>query len=133
MKDGFDVVTDIRSLINVPAILSMIDGKVYPDVRPSNSKTTDIVVNSLGVTNRVFQKGTANVNIYVPNLDFGMPNHTKLNAICKALKPLLESQFKLTFNTSIEDPGTLLQDADGSWFVSIQVNYYSMQDDYQNI
>jgi hypothetical protein len=142
MKDSFDMGTDVRSLINVPAILSLIDGKIYPDNRPTGrGAKTDIVVNILGVNNLQFQKGTANINIYAPNLKTTqedgsvqyLPNYAKLTTIAKAIYPLVESQYLPQFNTQVTDTGTLLQDTDGSWFVSMQLSYQSFQTNYQNI
>lgn len=141
MKDGFDMVTDVRSLINVPAVLALIDGKIYPDTRPTGRLLkVDIVINSLGVNNSQFQKGTPNINIYAPNLkttqedgsvQYG-PNYAKLVALKNAIRPLVEAQWKATFRTEVTDPGTLLQDADGSWFISMQLSYESYNKQFNN-
>ncbi|WP_183560686.1 hypothetical protein [Mucilaginibacter sp. SP1R1] len=142
MKNGFDMVTDVRSLINVPAVLDLIDGEIYPDARPTGRQfMTDIVVNSLGVNNAVFQKGTPNINIYAPNMITTqpdgsvqqLPNYVRLSEIVKAITTCVETQYRETFNTEITDPGTLLQDADGNWFASMQLAYQSIQSNYQNI
>jgi hypothetical protein len=143
MKDSLDMVTDVRSLINVQAIIDMLgEGKIYPHTRPAGRKDKmDIVVNALGVNNDAYQTGTANINLYAPaikatqdagNLQY-LPDYFKLNALLKAVSPLVESQFRDTFHTDVSDPGTPLTDADGSAFVSIQLNYYSIQNNYKNI
>jgi len=145
MKDGLDVVTDVWAMLNQPSVVALLGagGQIWKHDKPGGRglTKTDIVVNSLGITNSQQQRGVANVNIYVPNLlvtqDDGtkqqVPNVTKLNTICKAITPLLDTRWMPTFHTDIEDPGTLLQDTDGSWFISIQLNYYSIQNNYQNI
>ncbi|MBB6109713.1 hypothetical protein SAMN05421821_105131 [Mucilaginibacter lappiensis] len=142
MKNGFDMINDVRSLINVPAVLSLIDGKIYPGTRPiGRTNKVDIVVNALGVNNNQLQKGTANINIYAPGIRTTqednsvqyLPDYAKLNAIVKVVTPLVESQFRATFNTKVTDPGTPLQDADGNWLVSMQLSYQSIQTNYKNI
>ena len=133
MKDSFDLTGDIISLIDYPAIKSMITGGIYADDRPDNSQLIDIVVNSLGVTNRQFQKGSGNVNVHVPNLPSGRKDSVRLRSISKALKPYLDAQFRDTFHTDIDDGGALLQDTDGSWFYNIPINYYSLQENFKNL
>jgi hypothetical protein len=138
MKDSFDMVTDVRSLINVPAITSVLgEGKIYPHRRPAGrSEKMDIVVNALGVNNAQYQTGTANINIYAPSIKATqedssvqyLPDYVKLNGLVKMVLPLVDSQYKPTFNTEVTDPGTLLQDADGNWFMSLQLAYRSIQD-----
>lgn len=126
---------DVRSLINVPSILNMLDGgKIYPDVRPANrTDQVDIVVNTLGINNSPFQKGTSNINIYAPSLEDGRPNYEKLTGISKAILPLIDTQWKLNFRTEVTDPGTLLRDADGTWFLSMQLGYESYNKQFNNI
>lgn len=133
MKDSFDVTADIISLFDVPAIRNLITGDIYADDRPDNSQLIDIVVNSLGITNRQQQKGSGNVNIHVPNLPSGRKDSRTLRTITKALKPHLDTQFRETFHTDIEDAGALLQDTDGTWFYNIPINYYSIQTNFKNI
>lgn len=143
MKDSFDMVTDVRSLINVPAVTELLEeGKIYPHVRPTGrSGKMDIVVNALGVNNAQMQQGTTNINIYVPSIKATqedgsiqyLPDYVRLNALMKIVQPLVESQYRETFNTEVTDPGTLMQDADGSWFVSMQLTCRSFQKNYQNI
>lgn len=145
MKDGFDMVTDVWALINIPSVTSLLGagGVVWRDVKPANrgANYCDIVVNSLGVTNSQMQRGIANVNIFVPTIarqqpdgsKQPMPDREKLNAITKAVQPLLDTRWMPTFHTEIEDTGDPVQDTDGSWYVNIELNYYSIQTNYQNI
>jgi hypothetical protein len=134
MKDNFDMGIDVRSLINVPAIITLLgDGKIYPDVRPTDrADKVDIVINTLGINNNQFQKGTANINVYAPCLTDGRPNYEKLTMISKAILPLVDVQWKLSFRTEVTDPGTLLRDADGNWFLSMQLSYESYNKQFNN-
>ena len=140
MKDGLDIVQDITSLINVPAVLAAIDGGIWPDVRPDNSNKTDLVVNALGATNDYMQRGFGNINIYVPNVlhmidskPQSFPNHKELNNLVKIIKPLVESQDRETFSTELDESPTLMKDRDGSWFINIRLKYRSVQVNYKNI
>jgi hypothetical protein len=141
MKDGLDVVTDVRSLINIQAITGLIDGKIWSNQRLNNSTKTDIVVNCNSISNTAIQIGFGNVNIYVPALIIASgnggtqqyPDYAKMNTICKAVTPYLDTQFKATFRTEIEESGNVYQDTDGTWFINIGFKYYSMQTNYKNI
>lgn len=133
MKDSFDVTADVISLFNVPAIKAMITGEIYADDRPDGSALIDIVVNCFGITNNAIQKSSPNVNIYAPNLLSGGKDSIKLRAIAKAIIPLLDTQFKDTFHTDVEDAGSLIRDPDGGWFYNIPVNYYSIQTNFKNL
>lgn len=133
MKDSFDVTADVISLINVPVIKNLITGDIYADDRPDGSVLIDIVVNCFGTTNSAIQKASPNVNIYAPNLPSGRKDSVKLRSIAKALMPLLDTQFKATFHTDVEDSGSLIRDTDGGWFYNIPINYYSIQTNFKNI
>jgi hypothetical protein len=141
MKDGFDLVTDIRSLINIPEITGLIDGKIYPNLRPDNSTKTDIVINSTTINNTQNQIGYGNINVYVPTISVAngnggqqqFPDQAKMNTMCKAITPYVESQYRATFRTEVQDAGNIYQDTDGSWFINIRLKYRSLQDNYKNI
>jgi hypothetical protein len=141
MKDTFDVITDVRSLLNVPAVTDLVTGKIWADSRPNNSGKIDLVVNCNAITNTATQIGYGNVNGYVPSLSVpdgkgGMqqsPDYAKMSSLCKAISPFIDTQFRETFHTEVEDAGKVFQDTDGSWFFNISFKYYSIQDNYQNI
>jgi hypothetical protein len=134
MKDGFDIVADVKSLVNVPVITGAIESPIWEHSRPDNSDKIELVVNSLGATNDQYQKGFANINIYAPSLERNVggkvsryANTPVLNNLVKLIKPLVEKQFRPTFNTEIDESPTLMQDTDGSWFVNIRLKYRSIK------
>jgi len=133
MKDAFDVVADVISLIDVPAVRSLLTGSIHADNRPDGSKLIDVVVNCFGTTNNWQQKSTPNINIYVPNLPSGKKDSIKLRVIAKAVLPLVESQYRETFQTDVDNSGNSIQDPDGNWFYNIPVNYYSIQEKFKNV
>lgn len=138
MKTGPEVVIDIRSLINVPAVTTGITGEIYQFERPADSKLIDIVIGLQGLDNEAFQQATVNVNIYVPliiSVKTGkpVPDLPNLNRLSKLLPPLLDTQFRDTFHTDVDNPAMIYKDTDGSYFANIKVNYYSIQTNFKNL
>lgn len=140
MKDAIDLVNDVRALINIPAITGQITGKVWADERWDDTSKTDVVVSSTGLVNTVIQVGYANVNIYSPSQKLSYdgkekayPYRQELKRIANLIIPLIESKVMPSFKTSVEDPGVILRDTDGSWFMNIRVRYQSLQTNFKNI
>lgn len=141
MKDAFDVMTDIRGLVNVPAITGLINGGIWPNTRPNNSNKIDLVINCNSISNTATQIGYGNVNIYVPTLSTPngnggqqqTPDYAKMKQITSAITPLIDTQFKYSFQVEVEDSGNVFQDTDGSWFANIGFKYYSYNKNYNNI
>lgn len=133
MKDGFDIVTDVRGLLS-PLIPLLNGGAIYPSVRPSGSNKTDVVVNSLGISNKIDQVGFGNINIYAPFIQSSangkpqtLPNQQLLSNLAKATVPLVDEVYKSTFRCWIEELPILLQDTDGSYFCNIRFRYQSIK------
>jgi hypothetical protein len=135
MKDVFDMVTDVRSLVNVSAITSLINGKVFPSIRPDGrSAIADIVVNGLSITNTQQQIGSGNVNGYVPKVEVDgvmVPDQTKLSELGKAIATNIDNAYRNTFRVFVDGGAEPMRDTDGSYFVNVPFKYYSIQDNYQ--
>ena len=138
MKDSFDITIDVRGLLNVPAITTLLgaDGKIFQTERPTGrTNFTDIVINALGITNTSLQKGSGNVNCYVPTITSGsvkVADQAKMMALSRAVIALIDEQYKATFQTWVDSAQSVLQDTDGSYFVNIPFEYQSVQN-YKNI
>lgn len=142
-KDCFDMVEDVFTLINVPQIVSVIDGKIYQWLRPQNENKTDIVVSALFLLNEYIQRGVVNIRVHSPNqilnlpnkqeIDNTQPNQIEFARVSELVMPLLDGQHRSTFYTEINTPTQLFRQKDGSWVAAIKLNYYSIQDDYTNI
>ncbi|GAB3973834.1 hypothetical protein GCM10028806_28530 [Spirosoma terrae] len=74
MKTTFDQVNILYSRLSGSNLKTAITGSIYKLVRLTDSKLEDVVVNSLPVTNDQIQRGTANVNIYVPDITYKPQN-----------------------------------------------------------
>ncbi len=135
-KDGFDAITDVRGLINIPSVLALLGtgGKVDPSIKTTGSDVKGIVVNLLGITNDQDQIAIGNVNCYAPAIistingkQVSLPNQAALSTLAKAITPLIDEQYKTTFRVWVEENATIVQDTDGSYFASIKFRYQSIK------
>lgn len=136
MKDCFDAAEDVRSLINVPEVLGLLNGKIYTFKRPDGSSSSDIVIGVLSGDNFQIQTLLVNVRIYVPliNSDGKMvADQSKFAVISKAVFPLLDDHYGDSFWTEAEEESGLIRQPDGTYFQLIKVTYRSIQDNYKNI
>jgi hypothetical protein len=137
MKDVFDMVSDIRSLVNVPELTSLIDGKVYSSIRPDGSKMVDVVVNGLHITQTYDQIGSGNINIYVPKKDFGdgrmETDQARMSSLGKIVSGLIKCVYASTFRVFLDEQAKPVKDADGNYYVNIRYKYYSIQNEQVEI
>lgn len=142
MKTGNQSVDDVFDLLDVVEFNSLIDGSGYKYHKPLNSKKVNYVVNSLTLSVTSLQAGVVNVNIHAPNLppvkvegvsDTQFPDSVKLGDLANAVVQLLDCQWKETFHTDVDTAPNMLQDSDGTWYINIRVNYYSVINDFKNI
>lgn len=136
MKDVFDMVTDVRSLLNVPALTGQIDGKVYPSIRPDGSAKCDVVVNGLGLTQTQDQIGSGNINIHVPKIKSSgveVPDQARMSALGKIAAGLIKAVYKASFRVFLDSQPVPVKDSDGSYYVNIRYKYYSLQDEQVEI
>ncbi|GGG93486.1 hypothetical protein [Pedobacter zeae] len=133
MKTAFDIVKDVRGMINVPEVLNYIDGKIYPFVMPSNSSKQNITVSVLSANNDWMQEATVNIRIHSPNINGTLPDLKHYDLISKIICSLTDSQYRDTFHTEVIEPGRLYRDQDGSHVCVVQIDYYSIQNNYKNI
>lgn len=137
MKTGNQSVDDVYGML----VGLVISGQIYKYKRPLNSKKVDIVVNSLTLSTQPLQQGIVNINIHSPNMknvqiegqpDSEFPDSETLNRIAADIIPLVDVQWKDTFHTDIDTAPNMLQDSDGTWYINIRLNYYSVINDFKN-
>lgn len=142
MKDGFDIVKDIKALINIPSIIALLDGgKVDMSVKSTAPTFKGVVINALGINNEADQVGFGNINCYAPALQIPigdnkysqLPDQQALSNLAKAITPLVDEQYKPTFRCWIEEAANIMQDTDGSYFANVKFRYQSIQSNYTNI
>ncbi|NII81747.1 MULTISPECIES: hypothetical protein [unclassified Pedobacter] len=141
-KDVFDMVTDVRKLINIPAIVTLLGAgaKVEPSIKSTEPSVKGIVVNGISISNTSDQIGFGNVNCYAPAIistangkAVSLPDQATLSNLAKAVKPLIDGVFKPTFRVWVESLPTIIQDTDGSYFANMTFRYQSIQNNYNNI
>ena len=138
MRDSFDVTQDVRSLLNVSAITTILgtDGKIFQTERVAGrSLMTDLVINCLGVTITTLQKGAGNVNCYVPTITSGsakIADQNKMMILSRAVIAAINEKYTTNFQTWVEDTPTIVQDTDGTYFVNVQFRYQAVNN-YKNI
>jgi len=140
-KDVFDMVTDVRSLINIQSIKDLLGGgKIEPSVKSTGKTVKGIVVNGLSISNTADQIGYGNVNCYAPALSSTvdgkvvlLPDQSTLSNLAKAVKNVIDSHFDGEFSCWIEEPGAPMQDTDGSYFANCTYRYEFSQKNFKNI
>ena len=136
MKNGFDIVTDVRTLINVDIVNSLITGKIYPFVRPAGrDRLIDIVIGLLNSDNEQTQEADVNIRLHAPSIkvvinesEQYVPDYATFTSLTDILTSLLDEQYRETFFTEVDIPGDIIQDTDGTFFCLIRVTYRSIQD-----
>jgi len=140
-KDGFDVVTDVRALINVASIQAMLDGgKVEPSIKSTGASKKGIVVNCPSISNTAEQIGFGSINCYAPaiistvdNKPVQLPDQATLSNLAKAVKKRVDSYKGNDFECWIESLPVIMQDTDGSYFANLRFRYQASQRNFKNI
>ncbi|MEJ2905091.1 hypothetical protein WAE58_21780 [Pedobacter panaciterrae] len=131
MKDGIDMVLDVREMINVPSFKSLIDGEVYGNIRPDGSIKADVVVTAIGINDDQDQDGAGNIRIYVPKIKQNgvmVTDQTRLWELGKAIVDLMDDKFKNTFRVWIDSRPKLNKDSDGSYHLHMGYQYHSIRE-----
>ena len=131
---------EIRDLLNVATLTTQITGTVYQTRRPAGRKKVDVVVSALGLDNDQFQEGTFNVKVHAPNLnvttdgvaDPNTPNIPELERVMAIVIGLLDNKWKTGFRTEVATMYDPQQDADGTWFNRVVVDYESYNKEFNN-
>jgi hypothetical protein len=89
MLTPLDITTRIYSILNVPAIKTLIGGDIYKDSMPEKQEGVDTVENIaiIPLTSLSSDVGDniININVIVPDLSNGTANTAKLNLITNAV------------------------------------------------
>ena len=135
MKTSHDVLDILYPVVNVSTVTGTINGRVYKNARPQNSKLRDVVLVPLTIQNNpnedtnesTVQPGTAIANCYAPNLNTGEPDIAHLKATAAAVISTIEAHsnastyyvFKIISENTMND----LENPDLS-YSSLRINYY---------
>jgi hypothetical protein len=99
MKTVFDILDKLYPIINVTAIKSTLDGKVYRTSRPIDSVKRDITVATLhiaGGTEIDLQGCPVIINCYAPDIAPGIPDDKNLDAMTTAVLTVIDAYSSTT-------------------------------------
>ncbi|HEY4207982.1 MAG TPA: hypothetical protein VGM31_14260 [Puia sp.] len=134
MRTTLDIVDILWSRLSESNLKDAITGGIYKHIGPVNSTKEDIVINSLPIVNLDLQTAVANVNIFVPNptqnlngvQDNSQPNGARLKELGAVAMEILAAQYGADYSFDVQQSVTLPDEASGSWYINIRVNFYSI-------
>jgi len=127
VRTTLDITSILYSLVNAPAVKSLLSGGVYKDERPANSTARDVVVASTTVDNESFQTGVGYINIH----DSGaMPDHVWFKSVIDTIIPLVKAHYvRNDYHLLVTNVSGPVRQTDGDGFyMSIRVRaklYYN--------
>jgi len=143
MKTGIDIVKDVKSLLDVPELTTQIDGKIWLFNRPQSSTKKDITISLLTSNNEWQQNAVVNIRIHAQNpplsfagsknIDNTMPDIDSFEPLIKIVCSLTDTQWKSKFRTFVTNAGELFRQPDGNFVALVQLDYYSIQENFKNI
>lgn len=128
-KTGSTIEKDIFNLIKNSALKSAINGSIYRNgMRPFNSQKEDAVVSFLTGLDGQFQVGIVNINIYIPDIDYGASQKVKdigkCNSIEETCQTLIDgmrsSGYRFSLDSTIQ---TFEEEAIEQHFVNVRLKY----------
>lgn len=127
---GFDIATNLYQLLNVPSVLSTIDGSIYKFNRPINSNVRDVVISIPEYNAGQINTGYVDINVHVPNLELALdqttPDLIAMQATVDAILPLLTAVGK--FDLSVRIAGIPIRENNGQWHANIRVGFAGVDD-----
>lgn len=123
MKTQSDQIKALFELVSAsPELAAALTGGIFELTRPENSLREDVVVNSLPVLPGSIQYGTANVNLYVPDIKVSQTSKysayyaadsTRLEELKDLVLPLIENgiyadkaKYYVALSSLIREPET---------------------------
>lgn len=108
-----------------------VGGRVYLYAQPTMPGVDSLVINALPVNNDQFQIGTANVNIYVPDMlvQIGskaesMPDTARLDALTKLTVSLLEEVYTAEFRFEVANiSGPIAVPETAQHYVNLRIDF----------
>ena len=121
MITTLEIATILFSRVNNSVLKTAINGGVYKDQRPTDSNKEDIVVNVVTSDAEMIQRAVGNVNIHVPALSNGMPNHLRFTLLTELATPVLKEGYGATYNFWTESQGLI--ESNGFWYYNFRIRF----------
>jgi len=90
MVSNFQILGIMYRLLNISAVTSAINGKIYKWDVPSSSQKEDIEIVVTENQGDYIQYGNLHVRVYVPEIKEKVPDAVKFNNLAGILIPLLD-------------------------------------------
>jgi hypothetical protein len=131
MRNPFNMVRILFMLISPSSALkAAITGDVYKLKRLPGSTKEDVVINALPISGDQFQLGTANVNIYVPNVAVSsgtttsmMPDTVRLDTLAMIATGLLEQVHTQSYRFYVGSITTIEEPESNSHYVNLRIDF----------
>jgi hypothetical protein len=128
VKSTFRVLDIIYQTINVSAVRTTLDGRVYRNSRPENLVTRDITIGALPITGNGggdLQECVIIINCFAKDIAPGIPDDSNLDKMTAAVLTALEGYTDTTvyLNPEINSQGCMADiDQAGISYSSIRLN-----------
>ena len=130
IKTSFDPVQILQSQLLGSELNTQMTGGLYKMARPTNSELEDIVINGLPITADQFQTATANVNLYVPDLQVKlvntiqyMPNTDRLAHLASLAMDLFYEYYAPTFRFALASQQTIAEEEIKQHYINLRIDF----------
>jgi len=126
MKTTFDILTILYKALDGSALKSAISGGIHKLSRPTGSKVEDVVINSLPITGGQLQRGTANVNIYVPDKETGHdrgPDTLRMATLSQIALTAIQDHYSQTYAFWVVNQHDFAEPETRTHYVNLRIDY----------
>lgn len=130
MKTVFAVLKILYQMLSSSPLNEAITGEVYKLQRPAGSALEDVVINTLPLSGDQIQRGTANVNVYVPDLKtmvaskpLSMPDTARLDLLTELAITMLEQRYAEGYSFWTTGTNVIAEPESGQHYVNIRIEF----------
>lgn len=123
MVTTLDIGTTIFKLLDASDLKTTISGGIYKDQSPNDSDKEDVVVNVITADAELIQAAVCNVNIHMPLLPTGLPNHARFAVIIDIAAPLLKEVNGDMWSFFIENQNFIRDNSTGKWYYNFRLRF----------
>lgn len=128
IKTGFNIIDDLREIVNIPDVLAYVDVVRPFENKPSDysSKLKFIVIGFQSGDSSDLQRATANINAYAPDDNAGNADVTFFKNVEPVLIGILKDAYSDKMEIDIANTPKVMRDIDviGWHFLNIRVNIF---------
>ncbi|OJV50511.1 MAG: hypothetical protein BGO31_14205 [Bacteroidetes bacterium 43-16] len=128
MITPIEINTIMYQVIKASPLAPAVNGKVYRDRRPNNSKKEDVVTNVVTMTGSlsIIQDAVCNINIHVPSIDIGdgpMPDSARFSQLSSIAAPVLKFGSASHFTFYTESIDLVPEQNNQEWFLNFRIRF----------